>query len=86
MESKLTVQDKLQLIKEIDHIFESGANELRIRDMIELFISKRFFNESDLIDLRKRCAENARTIKMGNSGSWFDASVDKKSILNTSLK
>lgn len=28
----------------------------------------------------EKAAENARTWKTGNSGSWFDASVDKPSI------
>lgn len=36
-------------------------------------------------DVRRRCAENARTIKTGNSGSWYDASVNKDSILNTEI-
>jgi len=34
------------------------------------------------IDTIKQCAERANTHKTGNSGSWFDASVDKKSILS----
>lgn len=30
----------------------------------------------------KRASENAKTIKSGNSGSWYDASVNKESITN----
>ena len=30
----------------------------------------------------KNAAENARTNKVGNSGSWYDAGVDKQSILD----
>ena len=29
------------------------------------------------------CAENARIMKIGNSGSYYDAGVNPKSILNT---
>ena len=34
------------------------------------------------IDTIKQCARRANTHKTGNSGSWFDASVDKQSILS----
>jgi len=34
----------------------------------------------------KSCAEAAKTIKSGNSGSWLDASVDKQSILSVADK
>jgi len=54
-----------QLKLEIDHIFESGANEVRILNMVEAFIDKRFNNESSrdmlvkiddsLIDLKYCC-------------------------------
>ena len=35
------LKDKTQLKLEIDHIFDSGANELRIYDMVVNFIDKR---------------------------------------------
>jgi hypothetical protein len=37
----MTQQDKEQLKLEIDHIFESGANELRIYEMVVNFIDSR---------------------------------------------
>jgi hypothetical protein len=37
----MTQQDKEQLKLEIDHIFESGANELRIYEMVINFINSR---------------------------------------------
>lgn len=37
----MTEQDKEQLKLEIDHIFESGANEIRIIEMVTNFIDSR---------------------------------------------
>ena len=37
----MTQQDKEQLKIEIDHIFESGANEIRILEMVTNFIDSR---------------------------------------------
>lgn len=37
----MTQQDKEQLKLEIDHIFESGANEIRIFEMVVNFIDRR---------------------------------------------
>lgn len=38
--------------------------------------------QSEAIDEAvKACAEAAKCIKTGNSGSWMDASIDEKSIL-----
>jgi len=37
----MTQQDKEQLKIEIDHIFESGANEMRILEMVTNFIDSR---------------------------------------------
>jgi hypothetical protein len=38
----MTEQDKEQLNIEISHIFESGANHLRIFEMVENFIDNRY--------------------------------------------
>ena len=38
----MTEQDKEQLNIEISHIFESGVNHLRIFEMVENFIDKRY--------------------------------------------
>jgi len=40
----MTQQDKEQLKLEIDHIFESGANEIRIFEMVVNFIDSRSAN------------------------------------------
>lgn len=38
----MTKQDKEQLWIEIEHIFDSGANEIRVFNMVEAFIEKRY--------------------------------------------
>jgi hypothetical protein len=38
----MTKQDKEQLWIEIEHIFDSGANEMRVFNMVEAFIEKRY--------------------------------------------
>lgn len=38
----MRILDIIALRKEIDHIFESGANEIRILEMTTAFIDKRF--------------------------------------------
>jgi hypothetical protein len=35
-------QDEKQLWMEIEHIFDSGANELRVFNMVKSFIEKRY--------------------------------------------
>ena len=37
----MTTQDELSLKNEIQHIFDSGANEVRILEMVKTFIEKR---------------------------------------------
>ena len=37
----MTAQDEQSLKKEIQHIFNSGANEVRIFEMVKTFIKKR---------------------------------------------
>jgi hypothetical protein len=37
----MTEQDKKQLWMEIEHIFDSGANEMRVFNMVKDFIEKR---------------------------------------------
>lgn len=38
----MTEQDEKQLRLEIEHIFDSGANELRVFNMVKAFIEKRY--------------------------------------------
>ena len=38
----MTEQDEKQLWMEIEHIFDSGANELRVFNMVKAFIEKRY--------------------------------------------
>ena len=38
----MTDQDKNDLRVEIAHIFDSGANEIRILDMVDTFINRRY--------------------------------------------
>lgn len=43
-------KDKIDLQKEIEHIFNSGANEIRIFEMIENFIDKRYIWNKNIIE------------------------------------
>lgn len=38
----MTEQDEKQLLLEIEHIFDSGANELRVFNMVKAFVEKRY--------------------------------------------
>ncbi|WP_417444623.1 hypothetical protein [Joostella sp.] len=58
---------------------DNGYDNLKLAKDIEE-IAKRYAKE-----VLQCAAKNARTVKNGNSGSWYDASVDKQSILNTKL-
>jgi hypothetical protein len=40
--NRMTEQDEKQLWLEIEHIFDSGANELRVFNMVKFFIEKRY--------------------------------------------
>jgi len=53
--------DKAQLALEISHIFESGANELRVAEMVEKFIAARFSYANQVEELNR--------LKMG--GHWL---------------
>jgi predicted RNA-binding protein with EMAP domain len=56
----MKTSDKEQLKAEIDHIFESGANELRIYEMVEKFINKSY-------SLSLRGEEKAEILRKLNS-------------------
>ena len=49
----MTQQDKEQLKLEIDHIFESGANEIRIFEMVVNFIDSRNGVNKNMIIMEK---------------------------------
>ena len=38
----MEAKDRKDLQREVDHIFESGANEIRIMEMVERFIDRRY--------------------------------------------
>ena len=54
----MTQQDKEQLKLEIDHIFESGANEIRIFEMVVNFIDSRNGVNKNFVlaDVRRSCS------------------------------
>lgn len=60
----MTQQDKEQLKLEIDHIFESGANEIRIFEMVVNFIdsrngvNKNFVLADELLSRNKKWSES----------------------------
>lgn len=60
----MTQQDKEQLKLEIDHIFESGANEIRIFRMVVNFIDSR--------------SANADEYTKGYKDGWRDCCKDQK--------
>ena len=43
----MTTQDEQSLKNEIQHIFDSGANEMRILEMVKSFIEKHVSNSAD---------------------------------------
>lgn len=47
----MTERDKEELILEIGHIFDSGANHQRVYEMVEMFIDKRYVGQSLHIDI-----------------------------------
>ena len=54
----MTEQDKKQLQFEIDCIFESGANEIRIFEMVKLFIEQRSLINTLPIDVVSDCCNS----------------------------
>jgi hypothetical protein len=44
----MSVEDEKQLELEVKHIFDSGANEIRIVEMVKLFIDKRYFTKEQV--------------------------------------
>ena len=82
----MTEQDKEQLNIEISHIFESGANHLRIFEMVENFIDKRYKainythcckSDSELLPKRlsNRAYNNAKTMRYEDFVKWWDEQV-----------
>lgn len=54
----MTTKDEIDLKSEIQHIFDSGANELRIFEMIKAFIDRRYETpniEKSSIDFAEYC-------------------------------
>ena len=47
--------------------------------------AKRYATEA-VKEALEKASENAKTMKSGNSGSWYDASIDKQSIINTKIE
>ena len=43
--------DEKQLRKEIEHIFESGENEIRILEMVKLFIKLRYTENKEVKEI-----------------------------------
>lgn len=65
-----------------------GNEGMEFRDVIDnlyddvILILMKSYAKEKCQELLEIVAEKAKTKKNGNSGSWFDASVDKDSILN----
>jgi len=73
----MTQQDKEQLKLEIDHIFESGANELRIFEMVINFIDGRNgVNKNFVLSDVGRSAIDEYT--KGYRDGWRDCCKDQK--------
>ena len=70
----MTEQDKEQLKLEIDHIFDSGANELRIYDMVINFIDSRYKNN---VILSKELKKQKEEIKQWLIDEDFEILAEK---------
>ena len=68
----MTTQDELSLKNEIQHIFDSGANEMRILEMVKTFIEKR--GQALYIHDVSNSAEYTRGYRDG----WQDCCKDVK--------
>lgn len=83
----MTQQDKEQLKLEIDHIFESGANEIRVFEMVVNFIDSRNGVNKNFV-----LADVSRSALRYNSGKlqWslvdFDALEDMVKVLEFGAK
>lgn len=74
----MTQQDKEQLKLEIDHIFESGANEIRIFEMVVNFIdSRNGVNKNFVLSDVSRSANTDEYIK-GYRNGWRDCCKHQK--------
>lgn len=68
----MTEQDEQSLKKEIQHIFDSGANEVRIFEMVKTFINRR--GQALYIHNVSNSVEYTRGYKDG----WRDCCKDVK--------
>ena len=68
----MTTQDEQSLKNEIQHIFDSGANEMRILEMVKSFIEKR--GQALYIHDVSNSAEYTR----GYQDGWRDCCKDVK--------
>jgi len=48
----MSAKDKKDLKNEVQHIFDSGANELRIIEMVETFIDRRYISNIEATHLK----------------------------------
>jgi hypothetical protein len=71
----MTKEDKEQLNIEVSHIFESGANHLRIFEMVENFIDKRYKD----INYTPCCKSDSEQFSFADMRDAFDyASVSSQ--------
>jgi hypothetical protein len=61
MENKMEEIDKEQLKLEVSHIFDSGANKIRIIEMVERFINRRYLALGKLDGTRCICKSDETT-------------------------
>ena len=69
----MTDQEKTDLKVEIQHIFDSGANEMRIFNMIEMFLDRR-----DKAINYTRCCEALTCVKCNGYGYIVDENGRRK--------
>ena len=70
----MELKDKIQLKTEIDHIFDSGTNELRIYDMVINFIDSRYKNN---VILSKELKKQKEEIKQWLIDEDFEILAEK---------
>ena len=71
--------EKEQLRVEIQHIFDSGANEVRIFEMVKSFIESRpIITKSDELTMRDKFSAKAMQGILSNNEMWMDIRIDKR--------
>ena len=79
-------------MKKLEKMFkEAGLYSLDSPWIIEatderVFAVVKAYAQSAIDEIKEEIANKAKCIKSGNSGSWYDASIDKESIRSVTIE